>query len=164
MYGFRHPSFKAASFYVKAAIRPAKGDKEEMLAVGSRDGCAVLFPTDESHCKRRKPDAPDDEEHDLPISLPEPAARRWTSRVGGRGDDTIPIYEHGTALVRGHQSEVTGLSWTYDGELVTIGDDFTARCWREGPKARDLRIGGEGEGKRWNCGWADVRKGYDDDE
>ncbi|KAI4139056.1 MAG: hypothetical protein L6R39_006482 [Caloplaca ligustica] len=47
IYGFRHPLFHATSFYVKIAVRPAKDDKPELLAAGSSDGCAVLWPTDE---------------------------------------------------------------------------------------------------------------------
>lgn len=170
LYGFRHPQLHATSFYVKAAIRPAQGDREEMLAVGSRDGCAVLFPTDEKYLKRQEPtdkDKEDDSDDDgLPRSvLPKrPEPRRTISGVGAgsRGFDTIPTYEQGTALVRSHQSEVTSLSWTADGDLVTVGDDYVARCWREGTDARDLRMGGEGGGRRWGCGWANVREGYDE--
>ncbi|KAK5712204.1 hypothetical protein LTS12_027909 [Elasticomyces elasticus] len=47
LYGFRHPRLQVASFYLKVAVRKAKDDKPEMLAVGSSDQCAVLFPTDE---------------------------------------------------------------------------------------------------------------------
>ena len=163
LYGFRHPQLKTSSFYIKAGIRPAKDDKEEMLAVGSRDGCAVLFPTDENYFRntQRRSEVDQDASQTLSGLPSRPSLQRSTSALA---KDTIPIYEHGTALVRGHQSEVTGLTWTYDGDLVTIGDDFSARCWREGPQARELRTGGEGEGKRWNSGWADVRTGYDSDE
>lgn len=49
MYGFRHPLFHATSFYVKADVRPARDGRPELLAVGSSDGCAVLFPTDERY-------------------------------------------------------------------------------------------------------------------
>lgn len=150
-------------------MRVAKGDKSEMLAVGSRDGCAVLFPTDENYLKRPKPQPEEDEEEEdeLPTFKPTvlPTAQRTTSSAAAsRWQDTIPIYEQGTALVRGHSSEVTSLTWTADGELVTVGDDFTARCWREGSEARDLRLGGEAEGRRWGCGWAKVTEGYDDGE
>lgn len=177
LYGFRHPQFHATSFYVKAAIRPAKGDKPEMLAVGSRDACAVLFPTDETLLNKPTPntndadeeDEEEDEEYDLP-TLPSrrpqlPRKASATSMPHSRGaHDTIPIYEQGTALIRGHSSEVTSLTWTADGDLVTLGDDYRARCWREGPKARELRTNGEGEGQRWGCGWADVGESYDEEE
>lgn len=162
LYGFRHPQLHATSFYVKASIRPAQRDQCEMLAVGSRDACAVLFPTDESNLQQTK--ALVEEESEDEDELPTSALPRRAGLPTRATSDTIPIYERGTALVRGHQSEVTSLTWTADGELVTIGDDFVARCWREGTKARDLRTGGEAEGRRWGCGWASVREGYDDEE
>ena len=57
------------------------------------------------------------------------------------------------------------LTWTANGDLVTLGDDFLVRCWREdGDQARDLRTGGESGGRRWACGWADVGEGWDDDD
>ena len=32
------------------------------------------------------------------------------------------------------------MAWTTNGELVTISDDYTARCWRESAKkARKMR-------------------------
>lgn len=161
LYGFRHPSFHAATFYVKASLRPATADKTEMLAVGSSDGCAVLFPTDENYHSRRNHPQSDadfkDDEDDLPTALP---------RLGAKPGDLFPVYEQGIALAQGHRKEVTSLVWTHDGELVTLGDDFTARRWREdsGEIARGLRLGGEGEGKRWGCGWAEVSAGYDEDE
>lgn len=168
MYGFRHPKFHATTFYVKCALRPAVDDKSEILAVGSSDGCAVLFPTDERYLQdpaaRRMP----------PVSLPcmdpnrrtpPPSVRRTasSSSLATRLTDTIPIYHHGSALVRGHVREVTGLTWTKDSDLVSISDDCTVRCWREGYRgeARDLRMKGEGEGRRWGCGWAEVREGFD---
>jgi WD40 repeat protein len=79
---------------------------------------------------------------------------------------SLPIYEHGSALIRGHEKEVTAVAWNYDGSLTTVSDDFTVRCWREdGDKARSMRQGGETEGRRWMCGWADVNdQSYDDDE
>ena len=42
LYAFRHPSLRIGSFYIKSALRQAKDDKSEMLAVGSSDNCAVL--------------------------------------------------------------------------------------------------------------------------
>lgn len=135
LYGLRHPRLQVNTFYVKGAIRPASEDKTELLAVGSSDGCAVLFPTDERYL-------------------------RPAMSIGG----SIPVYEHGTALVRGHNQEVTDLTWTPGGELVTIGDDLTSRCWREGSKARELRLHGEGEGKRWESGWAEATKEWDEED
>lgn len=78
--------------------------------------------------------------------------------------DSIPISERGTPLIRGHDREVGALSWTSEGELVTVGDDFLVRCWREGDLARKVRINGEQGGQRWGCGWANVPELYDSDE
>lgn len=183
LYGFRHPQFQATSFYVKAAIRPARGDKSEMLAVGSRDGSPILFPTDESLLNKPSPNHHEDvrnqyrsddlDEDD--IGLPSLRSLRQSRSpmlstlppLGAKSQDDcdIPIYEQGTALVRGHTSEVTSLTWTHDGDLVTLGDDFVARCWRENQStASDLRRGGEGEGRRWGCGWAEMSPEWDEDD
>lgn len=164
IYGFRHPKFHATTFYVKSALRPAKDDKSELLAVGSSDGCAVVFPTDERYMRRS--DHQRTQPSDSPFMTRRPALRRTGSGTNfpTRLEDTIPIYEHGSALIRGHSREVTGLAWTADGELVTVGDDFAARCWREGAEARELRLGGEKEGRRWGCGWAEADEGWDDDD
>ena len=167
IYGFRHPRFHATTFYVKSSLRQAFGDRSEMLSVGSSDGNAVLFPTDERYMKGQ--DDTFGGSHMDPPALPRsgrPSLSRTGSAVGlsARLEDAIPIYQHGTALVRGHSKEVTALTWTSEGSLVTVGDDFTARCWREGPDARDLRVGGEKAGRRWGCGWAEVQEGWDDDD
>ncbi|GME43753.1 hypothetical protein GTA08_BOTSDO04189 [Neofusicoccum parvum] len=165
LYGFRHPRLHATTFWVKMSVRKARGDKEEMLAVGSSDGAPVLFPTDETMLKRTTTPSSRPSTSDSMLPVPRPILRRGVSSFHARMNDTIPIYTRGTPLVRGHQKEVTSLTWTSEGELVTIGDDYTARCWREDREAaRDLRTGGEAEGRRWGCGWADVGSDYDDDE
>ncbi|KXJ93096.1 hypothetical protein Micbo1qcDRAFT_161016 [Microdochium bolleyi] len=90
-----------------------------------------------------------------------------TNLAAPRVQDDIPIVRTGTALVRGHDREVGALAWTNEGSLVTVGDDYLVRCWREDPaQATDLRTGGETEGRRWGCGWADVGDDWDraDDE
>lgn len=167
MYGFRHPKFHASTFYVKSTLRLAKDDRTELLAVGSSDGCAVVFPTDERYmqqsndCRMRPSD---------PFGWNWPStARRNTGKSTDftiRLEDSIPIYQHGSALIRGHNREVTGMSWTTNGELVSVSDDYTVRCWREGVegKARDLRMGGEAEGRRWRCGWAEADEEWDEDD
>jgi WD40 repeat protein len=166
IYGFRHRSFHAGSFYVKASLRKASGDQPELLAVGSTDGGPVLFPTDENFLKR---ESRKDEEDDLP-GVATRSSRPLLPRTisGGRFPsllaDTIPIYEHGSPLVRGHDGEVSSVSWASNGTLISVGDDLRVRRWREGPQARDLRMSGEGNGRRWQCGWADVENGFDDDE
>lgn len=165
IYGFRHPKFHATTFYVKSALRPAKDDKSEMLAVGSSDGCAVIFPTDERYMQRSNHERMPSSDSTFPRSRPPLARTDSGTGLSTRLEDTIPIYQHGSALIRGHDRELTGLTWTSNGELVTIGDDFAVRCWREdGADARDLRMGGEKEGRRWGCGWAEAEKGWDDDD
>ena len=163
IYGFRHSELHASSFYVKSSLRRAKGDRSELLAVGSSDGCAVLFPTDEKYMQHS-----DDKRirSSLPSGWNKPPLRRTESgtRFTIRLEDSIPIYMHGSALIRGHGREVTGLDWTTNGELVTVGDDYTVRCWREGAQARDLRTGGEKEGRRWGCGWAEADSEWDDSD
>lgn len=153
LYGLRHPLLHATSFYVKLALRPARHGHSELLAAGSSDGSAVLFPTDE----------------------------RWLFHSGpGRISDAAaatptPIITHlGTPLVRGHTREVGALCFTASvsnpcetggdrgGRLVTVADDFAIRRWSEHDVpglAADLRSGGEGGGRRWQCGWAETRRG-----
>ncbi|KAF1921433.1 WD40-repeat-containing domain protein [Ampelomyces quisqualis] len=164
IYGFRHQNFHAGSFYVKASLRKPHNDRPELLAVGSTDGGPVLFPTDETFLKRESPH--DDHDTDLPDMPSQKSSRPSLSRstTTSRCPDTIPIYEHGTSLVRGHDAEVTSVTWAKNGSLVSVSDDLRVRRWQEGSEARELRLGGESEGKRWQCGWAAVEDGYDDDE
>ncbi|KAF1847167.1 WD repeat-containing protein-like protein [Cucurbitaria berberidis CBS 394.84] len=168
LYGFRHQNFHAGSFYVKASLRKASQDKPELLAVGSTDGCPVLFPTDERFLRRESRHQEDDADElpGLNVTTRSSSSRLSLSRssTNSRCPDTIPIYEHGTPLIRGHDAEVTSVSWARNGSLISVSDDFRVRRWKEGSMARELRIGGESEGKRWQCGWADAREGYDDEE
>lgn len=183
LYGFRHPQFHPTTFYVKCALRPAVNDKSELLAVGSSDGCAVVFPTDERYFHDplsqggRLSDSSSASSFssfmessstasiciDSPSAQPRPTLRRTRSGLEARLNDTIPIYQHGSALVGAHTREVTALAWTQESDLISIADDCTARCWRDGTQgeARDLRMKGEGEGRRWGRGWAEVREGFD---
>jgi hypothetical protein len=171
IYGFRHKNFHAGSFYVKASLRKATDQHTELLAVGSTDGCPILFPTDENFLKRDN-SADTDDSDGLPQHSPQspfPTRSNMSRSSGGSSfssmmRDTIPIYEHGTPLIRGHDTEVTSVTWATNGALVSIGDDFRVRCWREGEKARELRLGGEGEGRRWRAGWAVVEEGWDDED
>jgi WD40 repeat protein len=163
LYSFSHPALWTGSFYVKSSLRLAKHDKSEMLAVGSSNNCAVLFPTDERHLPVRERACQDEDEDEAIDELPALSFAVNSSDKTAHGQ--VPNYQQGSALVRGHEKEVTSLAWTFDGELVTIGDDLSARCWREdGDKARDLRSSGEGQGLRWMCGWADVDATWDEDE
>ncbi|CAJ2507824.1 Uu.00g090100.m01.CDS01 [Anthostomella pinea] len=189
LYGFRHPSFHATSFYVKCAIRPARDGKSELLAVGSSDNCAVLFPTDERQFRDELSGAMGSMSLEnstiataplLPAALASfastPAANTRASgafrkplfpannstNLSARLNDNIPIVRTGTPLVRGHEREVGSLAWTNQGKLVTVGDDYLIRCWSERrDDAADLRTGGETGGRRWGCGWADVGDDWD---
>ncbi|KAI4232949.1 MAG: hypothetical protein L6R40_007229 [Gallowayella cf. fulva] len=167
IYGFRHPAFYATSFYVRLAIRPAKDGRSELLAVGSSAfGSAVVFPTDERYMQHPSIHTARQATSTVPLTPPSSASRPFLTRTssGRHTSENIPIYYHGTALIRGHDREVTALDWAHGGELVTVSDDFQARCWREdGDKAKALRMCGEAEGRRWGCGWADVGEGWDDE-
>ncbi|KAI1104893.1 WD40 repeat-like protein [Jackrogersella minutella] len=179
LYGFRHPLFHAASFYVKCAVRPARDGKSELLAVGSSDSNAVLFPTQERYFKDDLVSAVGSlslENSTIATAANTPVnidgVRRALFRSNStatvhRLHDDIPIVRKGTPLIRGHDSEVGAVAWTSEGKLVTVGDDFRVRLWSEDREAAaDLRTGGETSGRRWNCGWADVGDDYDvsDDE
>ncbi|KAK4127844.1 WD40 repeat-like protein [Parathielavia appendiculata] len=189
LYGFRHPLFHATSFYVKAAIRSAADGRGELLAVGSSDGAAVLFPTDERYLRDvwSSSSSSDTEQQEnyyvghptdsAPLPRPglrsaaaHPALTRSNSMsslfAGRQGADgaRTPMVRGGTPLVRGHGKEVGAVAWTSEGKLVTVGDDFIVRCWSEDrERAADLRLGGETEGRRWGCGWADVGDEWEGD-
>lgn len=199
LYGFRHSSFHATSFYVKSALRPLRGGNSELLAVGSAGGSPILFPTDERYFKwemeaGRLLAANHSNNLDATMSFssttsstsaanankrPAPCLTRTSSTSGisnglrAPNKDDIPIIRtvddisYGTPLVRGHSREVGALAWSSDGHLVTVSDDYLIRCWRgddSGVSARDLRVKGETEGRRWRCGWADVEADWDGDE
>ncbi|KAJ5800225.1 uncharacterized protein N7518_002293 [Penicillium psychrosexuale] len=166
LYGFRHPRLQISSFYVKLAVRKASYDHPEMLATGSSDHCPILFPTDERFLNSTVKTPAESLPSRTSLFTTRSGLRRTNSGIGlsGRLEDTIPIYQSGTPLIEGHQKEVTGLSWTPSGELISVSDDYDARCWREGPEARELRNGGETEGKRHMCGWADMKDSIDDED
>ena len=63
----------------------------------------------------------------------------------------------GTALVGGHQREVTRVGFDSDGGLVSILDCKVVRHWGEdGGLARGVRGMREDDPRRFGCGWADV--------
>lgn len=177
LYGFRHPALRLASFYDKLAVRHRSQDNTEMIATGTREECAVLFPTDERYLNksaRRRPLQANEPRSANASSQPpssSPLARTSSSISISRQqplDDIeggCPIYYHGTALVNGHAKEVTAVAWTVNGNLITTADDYTSRCWREDAQpARSLRLNTDRDLARYQSGWAEVRKGYDDDE
>ncbi|KAK6431537.1 hypothetical protein LTR95_012301 [Oleoguttula sp. CCFEE 5521] len=163
LYGFRHPGLRVGTFYVRASIRPAQGDKSELLAVGSTDSQPILFPTDERHLPQRgnrRREVEDDEEDEAEL----PTIPRRLSQLSSASTGP-PVHEHGTALLRGHSKEVTSVTFTSEGNLVSVSDDFTTRCWRENrEQARYLRSCGEGGGERWAMGWADVDAEWDEED
>ncbi|KAI0145213.1 WD40-repeat-containing domain protein [Xylariaceae sp. FL1272] len=178
LYGFRHPSFHATSFYIKCAVRPARDGRSEMLAVGSNDACAVLFPTNERYFQDEllgQMGSLSLEDSTVATNAVQNPMRRIdsvrrplfrkssTTNFSARLKDDIPIIHSGTPLVRGHEREVGSVAWTNEGKLVSVGDDYLIRCWSEQRElAKDLRTGGEGEGRRWGCGWADVGADWDE--
>ncbi|MCJ1391613.1 hypothetical protein MMC18_004477 [Xylographa bjoerkii] len=173
MYGFRHPKLHVSTFYVKLALRPAKDDQSELLAVGSSNNCALVFPTDERYMTTKtSSDRARNESlrrSSLASAIPQieqlPTPASTPSFPPSNLTDDIPIYQHGLPLVRGHNNEITGSCWSSEGELVTVGDDFCARIWRENSEeARSLRLNGERGGRRWARGWAEVDSAWDDDE
>ncbi|KAF5007807.1 hypothetical protein FDECE_5890 [Fusarium decemcellulare] len=166
LYGFKHDSFSARTFYVKCSIRH-KGLRysSDLLAVGSTESSVMLFPTDErylrSACAQRA--------HilDPPGSTITPS-RSFSSSFGPEpASSTIPIFRIGTPLVHGHSSEVTNVNWTHDGKLVSASDDYVVRQWQEDDaRARHYRQVGDFGGERHMAGWADVGEDWDaeDDE
>ncbi|KGQ10228.1 Cell division cycle protein cdt2 [Beauveria bassiana D1-5] len=172
LYGFKHDKFLVRSFYVKCAIRPARtAGGPELLAVGSSESCAVLFPTDERYLRASW--AAND--HILPevrsgsfsvsssFGTSTPAVS--TPQGGCSASSTLPMCRAGTPLIRGHSREVTTMSWSYDGKLVTASDDCVVRQWQpDATAARHLRTVGEYGGERHMAGWADVAADWDVDE
>jgi WD40 repeat protein len=177
LYGFRDPSMAITTFYLKLSLRKATSSQSELLAIGSSDHCAVLFPTAERYLTKAARKVPQPRSVDAMVSATNPTGRLRLTRTDSQStslalrarasDDDVPIYYTGTPLVRGHGNEVTSVTWSSEGSLVTISDDLTARCWREeAENARAMRQGWQkgGEVSRYGAGWAAVRDvGYDDD-
>lgn len=148
LYGFRHPKFGINSFYIRAAVRKSGHDQEEMLAVGSKESCPILFPTDERRFRHNSGERHEQDQLSRQL-FAEPVQA------------SPPIYNTGTALVNGHRREVTALSFAPAGELVTVADDFTARCWRQDSSlAHQLQ---SGKGDTWRHGWAESKEEMEDE-
>ncbi|KAK7443953.1 WD domain-containing protein [Colletotrichum acutatum] len=172
LYGFKHDLFHVKSFYVRGALRPISASGNELLAVGSTDKCAVVFPTDERAMREywdTQSHLPATETMTTSSSATMSSSHAKSVNAGGA---QVPIIRNGTPLIRGHRREVTGLSWSNEGKLVTISDDYMVRHWQEGNDdggrgeghdARDLRTGGEFGGNRHMAGWADVADDWDED-
>ncbi|RPA95199.1 WD40 repeat-like protein [Choiromyces venosus 120613-1] len=141
LHAYHHPELHASSFYVKSDVSP----DGQYLATGSSSGSACVFPTAKEYFDERlfaqKTDYPEG-------SRIQTVAKNI--RVGT-----------GVVLVRAHDREVTDVSWTCKGDLVTIADDYHARCWRmddQGVNAQDMRENGEENGRRWGWGWAQLNE------
>lgn len=167
LYGFRHPSLRLQTFYDKLSVRHETCDMTEMIATGSSEECAILFPTDERYlnkCLQRRPPS-EEGGRSRPRLARTPSSLFQPPPAPESIDGNCPIYYHGTALVNGHRKEVTAVTWTTNGNLVTTSDDYSTRCWREdADKARALRLNTDRDIARHQSGWAEVHKGYDDDE
>ncbi|KAM5342361.1 hypothetical protein ACJ41O_013327 [Fusarium nematophilum] len=170
LYGFKHDSFSARTFYVKCSIRHrGTSHSSDLLAVGSTESAVMLFPTDErylrSACAQRAHllDGPG-----IGSGSAITPSRSFSSSFGPEpSSSTIPIFRIGTPLVHGHSSEVTNVSWTHDGKLVSASDDYVVRQWQEDEeRARHYRNVGDFGGERHMAGWADVGADWDveDDE
>ena len=132
LYGFRHPEFRASSFYVKLALRNSSAGKGELLAVGSNQSCAVVFPTDERLLVDAQDSGKSEANHGKEQEPMQTA--RHTETSGSQyphGTGGLPIYQCGHSLEGGHHKEVTDVTWTAEGNLVSIGDDLTSRLWKE---------------------------------
>lgn len=172
LFGFKHDLFRAQSFYVKCAIRPATDSSPELLAVGSSNSCAVLFPTEERYMRSswaKQSHVPNASSFNaLPPFTPlQPTSSPFCSTPSALNPSGSPIsiYKAGTPLIRGHGREVTTLSWSYDGKLITASDDYVVRQWQEdATRARHLRTVGEFGGERHMAGWADVASDWDSDD
>lgn len=137
IHAYTHPRLHASTFYVKSAI----SRDGRLLSAGSSDNCPIVFPTDERYFDRSL----------YPQSHPEDSRAASVSKI-------MPVGK-GAALVRGYEKEVMDLTWTMDGDMVAISDDYLARCWRvgeRGEEAENMRNGGEEEGRRWGWGWSEV--------
>ncbi|OAQ95765.1 hypothetical protein LLEC1_00389 [Akanthomyces lecanii] len=137
LYGLKHDMFRVHSFYVKCAMRPSlTAGGPEVLAVGSSDFCAVLFPTDEGYLRASwaanahvLPEARSgffSTSSSFPSSTTPAATTPFCSTPsgGGGGSSTVPLFRAGTPLIRGHSREVTTMSWSHEGKLVTASDDY----------------------------------------
>jgi WD40 repeat protein len=165
LYGWKNERLSGISFWVKSAIRPARGLQPELLAVGGNDKSPILFPTDERYMRTAFAQRSHILESSTSTFTPS-GSRSTPSSLTPSAD--IPIFRCGTPLVGGHDKEVSTVSWTNTGRLVSLSDDGSMRHWQEddGSRARYLRQVGDFGGERWSAGWAEVGKDWDaaDDE
>ncbi|KAJ9604476.1 hypothetical protein H2200_011312 [Cladophialophora chaetospira] len=177
LYGFRHEKLRLGSFYDKLSIRLRTEENTEVLAAGTGEDCAVLFPTDDRYLSRatRTPFSTAEAPRTSTRAPRPPLVQRASSSnmsssftaLQTTDPEETPIYHHGTPLLNAHKKEVTCCAWVAgNGQLVTVADDYTARCWYEDDPAmaRGLRMKTERDAGRSRSGWAGACKGFDDDE
>ena len=148
IHAYAHPRLLANTFYVKSSV----SRDGRLLSTGSSDGIAVVFPTDEKYLDKAA--------YRNGIIHPEDtkSVKATPSKRSGFPAAQYLKVGKGVGLIRGHEKEVTDVTWTVNGDLVAISDDYHARCWRNddsGVEAEELRECGEEGGRRWDCGWAE---------
>lgn len=133
MHSYRDDRLFVPTFFVKSSIsRDGK-----FLATGSSDGMALLFPTNERF-------------------FDPTVCYNFGYRPGEIAAADFMRVGRGVALVRGHEEEVTDVTWTVEGDLVTVADNGYARFWgagRGGVKPGELH-GGGGWAERRGDGWS----------
>ena len=170
LYGWKNERLSGISFWVKSAIRPARGAQPELLAVGGNDKCPILFPTDERYMRtafaQRSHMLESSSSTTLTSSVSSRPASRSTPSSLNPSSANIPIFKCGTPLVGGHDREVSTVSWTNAGRLVSLSDDGSVRHWQDDDpsRARYLRQVGDFGGQRWNSGWAEVSEDWDEED
>ncbi|KAK9331637.1 WD40-repeat-containing domain protein [Lipomyces starkeyi] len=111
----RDPQLKVDSFYVKLSVASEEavqraGLSSVYIACGSSENVVAVVPVSRRGCG------------DLTY-MPTPR-----SKMGSKGD-VDRQRRVASALVNGHSKEVTGVSWTCNGEIISIGDDTLVRRW-----------------------------------
>ncbi|KAK9248224.1 WD40-repeat-containing domain protein [Lipomyces tetrasporus] len=120
----RDPRLKVDSFYVKMSVASEEaiqnaGLNGRYIACGSSENAVVVVPLSRPGCD------------DL-IYMPSPRSK------GSQYEQKRVA----AALVNGHSKEVTGVSWTCNGEIMSIGDDMLVRRWlphRDPSKSERIR-------------------------
>lgn len=127
---YSHPKLSVDSFYVKMSAMPQLSEQGESkhtlagnyIACGSSNSAVVLFPSSRSAGVSGN----------SPLYMDKISAKpKGNDNIDVSPIESTPLNRIGTALLNGHQKEVTGVAWSRDGDLVSIGDDKLACIWRE---------------------------------
>lgn len=151
-----------------------EGDGSAMAGKGVRGLQMPITPTTPSRRSTLRPSTLSQSPSAQNGSLPTPFSnsRRYTSTPASKSRsftsrDTLPIYNSGVALTGAHKKEVSALCFSHSGELITVSDDCSARCWREdSEKAWQMRTFGveEGGGNEGGAGWVEFGGEEDGEE